>query len=40
MPDLMSSSSDPFAELYVFQSVRPFSTSSNRLSAKKSCFAL
>ena len=33
MPLLISSSSVPLAELYVFQSTRPRSTSSNRLRA-------
>ena len=37
---LMISSVDPRPERYVSQSLRPFSTSSNRLSAKKSCFSL
>ena len=36
IPLWMSSISEPLAELYVCQSIRPCSTSANRLSAKKS----
>ena len=40
MPALMSSRMEPLPDRYVSQSTRPFSTSSKRLSAQKSCLSL